>query len=117
MITNMLKLGAAIAWAGAAVSSSAPASAVVVSQSTGSYATCTNNTYAYATSFCGYTFNYYQLIRFNEVACSTGGCTQETFPTFVEYAYSTGRKTATLITLSCAQNPGYNVYGVGSCGC
>jgi hypothetical protein len=117
MNTNIIKLVAALAWGGVAVSSAAPANALAATANTGPYASCSNTHEAYARAACGYQFNYRQYIKVYSLggACSSGACSSTTMVTYVESAYGTGRKTTTPVLLGCDQV--YNIYGLGTCAC
>jgi hypothetical protein len=125
MRTNMLKLVACMAWAGVAISSATPASAIAASGGTGNYAACSADSTPEVHEFCGTFFNYNQTIRFLSVSCNSGGCAQEMGATYTESAYGPGRKVAELLRIcegefggSVFSSPtGLNMYGLDTCGC
>jgi hypothetical protein len=130
--TNILKLVACLTWAGVAVSSATPASAIAVTNQTGSYASCSNASQAATNTFCGTPHNpmddydniyagdptvytsYMQQIKFVSVACSGGGCQGDNGQVYVEGLYGVGRKVVTGLD-SC---DGYwYKYGLDTCAC
>jgi hypothetical protein len=114
--TNILKLVACIAWAGMAISSAAPASALVQTSQTGAYATCSDNVTTIATiENCNGIFTKKQTIRFVNTACSSGGsCNPGDYNPLVEWNYTlAGRKEAPQYP-SCRPD---NLFGLFTCAC
>jgi hypothetical protein len=130
--TNIFKLVACLTWAGVAVSSATPASAIAVTTQTGSYASCSTASTASTNTFCGtppnpmdygdivyagdptvYT-SYVQQIKFVSVACSGGGCQGDNAQVHVEGLYGAGRKVVSGLD-SC--DGYYYKYGLDTCAC
>jgi hypothetical protein len=111
--TSIIKLVAALAWGGVAVSSATPATAKASTLQTGSYASCSAAS-TFTTVECGATmYAYTQTIKFGSTACGAGGCGGFGGTALVESHYNEGRSIATLLG-TCG---GRNVYGLGSCAC
>jgi hypothetical protein len=114
---RILTFAAAFAWAGLAVSAAAPADALVAfANQGGSFATCASGNSPFLWSACGYDFAHYQHIKLVATSCNAGGCTSDKNAN-VDFIYSTGRKTTSLV-ISCGFliTP-YYVYGLGTCAC
>jgi hypothetical protein len=117
MKTNIIKLVAALAWGGVAVSSATQASAIAVTSQTGNYASCsadytaTSNGNKYCSTF---TTSYSQTIKMVSTSCNTGACAGSGL-VFVGTVYSIGRKIATLQEMCDYGN--YKAYGLGTCAC
>jgi hypothetical protein len=115
MTTNMIKLAACLAWAGVAVSSAAPANALIATTQVGDWASCSSGSYTMLAgqNHCNTEFWYVQTIKLASVACGSGGCsgqssaqvTNITIPGRKE-AYEEGR---------C--DGGYIMYSLAPCGC
>jgi hypothetical protein len=115
--TSTLKLIACLAWAGVAISSATPASAIAFTYTAGaSYASCSADTEVINWELCGIPFEYYQTIKFVSTACSSGGCAGQG-DTYVEFAYSPGRKVATFWSGCTDSAATGNLYNLGSCAC
>jgi hypothetical protein len=118
-ISNIIKLVAALAWGGVAVSSATPASAIAVTNQSGAYASCSAS---YSTSSIGWKFCeseytcYTQQIKFINTACNQGGCTGDTGTVWTDMIYPVGRK-VTYGPTQCGLTENYNVYEIGSCAC
>jgi hypothetical protein len=116
-----LGLVAAFAWAGVALSSAAPASAVAIFNAQyGAYATCAQDYTAYSGDACGYDYNYYQRIKIVTNGCNSGACASDSYA-FVDFLYGAGRKTTSFLA-SCGDYNPYvdmtmNAYGLGTCAC
>jgi hypothetical protein len=120
MSKNIIKLIACLAWAGVAISSATPADALLVTTSTGPYATCSAEwQYRNNASCTGMTFltSYQQQIKFVTTACSGGACSMAFAPSiYTENVYGTGRKTTTSYGL-CDPSFLQYIYGLGTCAC
>jgi hypothetical protein len=125
MNMNVVKMIAGLAWAGAAISSAAPADALLITFQTGAYATC-NPEWEYYNSWVEcpltpgepepFTGWYRQKIRFLTQGCNTGACSQDAFWVYTDFIYEDfGRKTTTLYR-SCYGTDNA-IYGLGTCGC
>jgi hypothetical protein len=115
MNLHLIRLAAAFAWAGVAISSATPADAYVRTSSIGTVATC-GGTWSYSSYFdtcTGIEYSYNQKIKVSTVACNSGGCTSE-FTNRVESLYSEGRKPVSSDLGYCM---GAYTYGLGSCAC
>jgi hypothetical protein len=111
---NALGALAGIAWAGALLSSAAPASALAVTITGGPYALC-QTYYSAATAYhCGMTFGYNQPFKFLSTTCNSSSCYTNFDSTYVESLYSVGRKTTSL-SQTCPD--GWKVYGLSTCAC
>jgi hypothetical protein len=124
MNTNTIKLIAGLAWAGAALSSAAPAEATFITLQGGSYATCSPESQSlYSETNCPlapgepepFQAYYKQTIRFIATGCSAGGCSQDTYWQATDFLYGTGRKVANL-QRNC-QGSNQKLYGLGTCSC
>jgi hypothetical protein len=113
MNSNIIKLVACLAWGGAAVSSATPATAMVATTQSGSYAACTAMFYGTTSTICYNVMNYQQLIKFNAIACGTGGCSADSFMVYTDTVYGSGRKTTTSVGF-CSPN---SFYWIGTCSC
>jgi hypothetical protein len=117
--SNIIKLVAALAWGGVAVSSATPANAKALTQQyVGQFGTCSSS-YSAAYYDAGYNcnylrFNYTQNIKFVVVSCSSGTCTTEMATTYVETVYTTGRKVSAGGQSCGAQG---TLVELGSCAC
>jgi hypothetical protein len=123
MKTTLFKIGAAIAWAGAAIVSASPANAMALTWQSGDYAACSSNYYyGQYTATCDdgasgtqyIDFNAVQHIRFIQAACNSGNCAADSFDVQVEFLYGTGRKRVSGTGMSCG---GMNLYGIDTCAC
>jgi hypothetical protein len=106
---NIIKLVAALAWGGVAVSSATSAQANALTRQTGAYATCSSWT---STGLACGEFNYVQKVSFGATPCSSGGCSGALIVNTMSI-YTTGRKTATFMYVDCEMNR----YGLGTCAC
>jgi hypothetical protein len=131
MTPNIIKLAAALAWGGVAVSSASPASALAIMNQSGAYATCAANYYAQELGHCwqgsgqidesgiesGYVLyetHYKQQIRFVvSSTCNADGCSTDTSEVYVDAVYSVGRKTVTSQSMCNVKH----VYGLGTRAC
>jgi hypothetical protein len=110
---NMFKVGACIAWAAVAISGATPASALISTYQSGSYAACSANITAdFYDDSCGQFWSYRQTIRLVSSTCNGGGCSNDVGDVRTEFAYPTGRK-VTDAYYPCAGN----IYELGSCAC
>jgi hypothetical protein len=116
--TNIVKLVACLAWAGFAVSSATPASAIAVTSQSGAYASC-SNAYEYNTNgqkLCPAAFTAYsQTIKLLSTACNSGACSG-LGTVYTDQVYPTGRKTAALTGDLCDMGT-YRMFEFGSCAC
>jgi hypothetical protein len=118
--TNITKLVACLAWAGVAIASAAPADAIAVTFQTGDYAACTTSYEAGGETLfdCNnlvYIDTYYtQRIKFVTPGCNTGGCQSDDQTVYTDFVYSTGRKPAGYLSMTCI---GSYIYDLGSCTC
>jgi hypothetical protein len=113
-ITSIIKLVAALAWAGVAVSSATPANALAMTTQSGDFANCPDGSYdPWSGTLCGYSKNYLQAVKFISTACGSSSCSQGGAATYTDFIYVVGRKVTTRID-SCNT---YNVYGLGPCQC
>jgi hypothetical protein len=112
---SIIKLTAALAWAGVAVSSADAARAHVLTRQSGDYAACSNyyTTVLEGGNMCLDGFPYNQHIKFVTSACSAGGCGGDAATCYVENLYGEGRK-ATYYYWSCGER---NYYGMDTCAC
>jgi hypothetical protein len=124
MNTNILKLVAALAWGGVAVSSASSANAIAVTTQAGDYAACASQSQYLLREFCPWTYdgvsyppmyqtNYTQQIKFVTTSCNGGGCTYDASTVYVDFAYPVGRKTS-MGWVTCS---GMRAYDFGSCAC
>jgi hypothetical protein len=120
--TNIIKLVAALGWAGVAVSSATPASAIAVTYQSGPYAACSNNADAFQASFYGcdasatFSTSYLQRIQFVTQTCNGGGCQPGASSVYTDFIYTTGRKPASLLDWTCDGDM-ILIYTLGSCAC
>ena len=108
------KILAAAAWGALAVSTAAPAEALIYTTQTGSYAAVTGNYRAEDYSTCGYSFNYRHLIKFISTSCNKNYCNTADMWPWVQFAYSGGRKVTNHVT-SCSSYS--NVFSLSNCAC
>jgi hypothetical protein len=126
--TNIIKLVAALAWGGVAVSSASTANALAITTQSGSFATCAAQSSASYQNWCLtsgaheertylYETLYVQQIKFVSTNCNQGGCTPDSSQVSVDFIYPVGRKVVTshstcgnTITLK-------HVYGLDTCAC
>jgi hypothetical protein len=112
MNIKLLKLIACIAWTGAAIASASPAAAIAITNQTGPYATCSNDSEPYPEYYCDYTTSYIQTMRVVSTTCSSGSCGGSA-TSFTDTLYSPGRK-ITSLWQTCGTK---TVYGLTTCAC
>jgi hypothetical protein len=110
---KILTLVGCAAWAAVAVSSSSPAHAIARTSQNGMYATCATGFMSQVNWACGNQYIGSQIIKFQETACSGGGCATISNGAMVTFKYPYGRSQASLISTCNYQN----VYGLYSCAC
>jgi hypothetical protein len=119
MNMSITKLVAGVAWAGLAVASAAPASAIAVTWQSGAFASCSAS---YSTGprpkACvgdeGSPLGYEQNIKFVTPGCSSGPCSTDSGIVHTDQIYGVGRKVA---THQGTCDDGRNIYALGSCAC
>jgi hypothetical protein len=120
---NLLRLAACVTWSGAAISSSAPADAMIATQQSGSYAACSPayEPLSIAAYYCknfdnpgGTMFSYRQNIKLNGDPCSGGWCNPDSGVVYTTNIYGNGRKVTTLDWCGAS---GWNLYGLDTCAC
>jgi hypothetical protein len=124
--SSIIKLVAALAWGGVAISSASTASAVAVlqfgAQSSYSYASCSASHTSNYKAWCrdaesqsvSFETLYTQNIKFIATSCSSGACS-ETGTVYTDFIYGAGRKTA--VGSEMCYDTGAWFYQLGSCAC
>jgi hypothetical protein len=130
MNMKVIKLAAALAWAGAAVASAAPADAYALTTQVGGFATCSatytgayieacwscqsnGDDYDYSNCAPNFIAYYQQAIKMVSTACAQGACSSNTGVVYTTFLYGIGRKQASPAFYGCE----YNVYGLDTCVC
>jgi hypothetical protein len=115
--TNIIKLAAALAWAGLAISNAPLADATCLTSEAGDYAACTAIYTTMGNAICGYEMTYRQNIKFMSTSCSTGsGCNATGWYTWTDMRYPSGRKPTYSLGF-CWDGSGWLPYDLGSCAC
>jgi hypothetical protein len=97
-----------------AISSSAPADALVRTTATGDYAATVPPNEPINEAHCGYHWNYRQSMRFLNSSCNKNLCPLPDREPYAQFIYAPGRKTATWIS-GC---PGeFRIYALDNCAC
>jgi hypothetical protein len=117
---NLFRTIACVVWAGAAISSAAPADAKAISLAAPSRTATCNPMVDYTMGFssCDGDFPIRQTVRFLDASCSQGACAQQPdIVVYVEFIYDLGRHSVSeYFTQPCTPED-YHMIALGSCQC